>query len=58
MRIKGEHDGVKKGHRDLENTRKYLLSKRRKIKIRSHKELDTYRLAFNSAMEIFELTKK
>ncbi len=28
------------------------------MKIRSHKELDTYKLAFNAAMEIFQLTKK
>jgi len=28
------------------------------MKIRSHKELDTYKLAFNAAMEIFKLTKK
>lgn len=27
------------------------------MKIRSHKELDTYKLAFDVAMEIFELTK-
>ena len=27
------------------------------MKIRSHKELDTYKIAFDSAMEIFELTK-
>jgi len=28
------------------------------MKIRSHKELDVYKFAFNYAMEIFELTKK
>ncbi|VAW28270.1 23S rRNA protein [hydrothermal vent metagenome] len=28
------------------------------MKIRSHKDLDTYQLAFKSAMEIFELTKE
>ena len=28
------------------------------MKIRSHKDLDTYKLAFNAAMQIFELTKK
>lgn len=28
------------------------------MKIRSHKELDTYQLAFTSSMEIFELTRK
>jgi len=28
------------------------------MKIRSHKELDTYQLAFDSSMEIFEMTKK
>ncbi len=28
------------------------------MKIRSHKDLDTYRLAFESSMEIFELTRK
>jgi len=28
------------------------------MKIRSHKELDTYKLAFASSMEIFELTRK
>ena len=28
------------------------------MKIRSHKELDTYRLAFDPSMEIFKLTKK
>ena len=27
------------------------------MKIRSHKELDTYKIAFDTAMEIFELTK-
>lgn len=27
------------------------------MKIRSHKELDTYRLAFTTSMEIFELSK-
>jgi four helix bundle protein len=27
------------------------------MKIRSHKELDTYQLAFNSSMEIFQLTR-
>jgi len=27
------------------------------MKIRSHKELDVYKLAFQAAMEIFELTK-
>ncbi len=28
------------------------------MKIRSHTELDTYKLAFNAVMQIFELTKK
>jgi len=28
------------------------------MKIRSHKELETYQLAFDASMEIFELTKK
>jgi four helix bundle protein len=28
------------------------------MKIRSHKELDTYKLAFDTSMEIFEMTKK
>ena len=28
------------------------------MKIRSHKELETYQLAFEASMEIFELTKK
>ncbi len=28
------------------------------MKIRTHKELETYKLAFQSAMDIFELTKK
>jgi hypothetical protein len=28
------------------------------MKIRSHKYLETYQLAFKSAMEIFELTKE
>lgn len=28
------------------------------MKIRSHKELDTYRLAFDSSMEIFKMTKE
>jgi len=28
------------------------------MKIRSHKDLETYQLAFKSAMEIFELTQK
>jgi four helix bundle protein len=28
------------------------------MKIRSHKDLDTYKLAFESSMEIFELTRK
>lgn len=28
------------------------------MKIRSHKELDVYRMAFDSAMEIFEITKE
>ena len=28
------------------------------MKIRSHKELDTYQLAFKASMQIFELTKK
>lgn len=27
------------------------------MKIRSHKELEVYKMAFNAAMEIFELTK-
>lgn len=27
------------------------------MKIRSHKELDVYKMAFNSALEIFELTR-
>ncbi len=28
------------------------------MKIRSHKDLDTYKLAFESSMEIFEITRK
>jgi four helix bundle protein len=28
------------------------------MKIRSHRDLETYQIAFKSAMEIFELTKK
>jgi len=28
------------------------------MKIRSHKDLDTYQMAFKSSMEIFEMTKK
>lgn len=28
------------------------------MKIRSHKDLEVYKLAFDSAMEIFEITKK
>ncbi len=27
------------------------------MKIRSHKDLDVYRIAFETSMEIFELTK-
>ncbi|MBK6344588.1 MAG: four helix bundle protein [Bacteroidales bacterium] len=28
------------------------------MKIRSHKELDTYKIAFDTSMEIFQMTKK
>jgi hypothetical protein len=37
-------------------SKKYL--KLKNMKIRSHKELETYQLAFTTSMEIFELTRK
>jgi hypothetical protein len=35
-----------------------LKSKIYAMKIRTHKDLETYQLAFETSMEIFELTKK
>ena len=37
---------------------KLLINTKKIMKIRSHKELETYQLAFEASMEIFELTKK
>lgn len=34
-----------------------LKSRKNKMKIRSHKELDVYKMAFEVAMKIFEITK-
>ena len=49
---------MKKGLGEGETGRKGDWERRMKLKIKTHEDLDVYRLAFDAAMEIFELSKR
>ncbi len=49
---------MKKGLGEGETGRKGDWERRKKLKIKTHEDLDVYQLAFDAAMEIYELSKR